>query len=81
MTTIYKVKNTICDGEESNLISSVEAKEYGINTKNAKLASIEDCKTEVKINNDLANAFIGKIKVKEGIFKFDFDKKEYIKIK
>jgi len=80
MTTIYKIKNTICE-LESNIISGIEAKEFNINTKNAELASIEDCKTEVKINNDLANAFIGKIKVKEGIFKFDFDKKEYIKIK
>jgi len=76
MAIIFKIKNNICENE-SNIISNEEAKEINISVENAEIASIIDC------INDLSNDFggyIGEIKVKEGIFEFNFETNEYIKI-
>lgn len=77
MTTIYKV-NCIINNFETNIISETEAEEYGVNVKNAEIASIKDLNNEINNEND---GYIGEIEVKEGIYEFNFDTKEYIKIR
>ena len=80
MTTIYKITNTLgIKGNEciSQIISGVEAKDAGINTKGKEIASIADLNNDLKAGN---GGFSGKVKVTEGVFEFDFDNECYQKI-
>ncbi len=77
MFDVYKLidKDVIASwGDE--LISTIEAKHYSIPTDGLEKASINDCRNDLAIN---PNGYGGKFNVQEGIFKFDFKSRDYIK--
>ena len=66
--------------EGVNVISSAEAEYNKISTERLKLASITDL-IQIVENDFYTGVFGGKVKVKEGVFKFDHDTKGYELIK
>ena len=66
----------ISEFEGVNVISSAEAEYNKISTEGLKLASITDL-IQILEDDFYTGVFGGKVKVKEGIFRFDHDTKGY----